>query len=358
MPHVLLENLQKRFGAVEVIRDLSLSVEAGEFCALLGPSGCGKSTLLRMIAGLETVTSGRVTIAGRDVTRVPPARRQIAMVFQSYALYPHMTVRQNIGFSLDVAGIAKREIAEKADKVAALLQLDALMDRKPAQLSGGQRQRVAIGRALVRDPEVFLFDEPLSNLDAKLRVQMRLELAKLHQELARTMIYVTHDQVEAMTLADRVVVLDRGAIAQVGSPLDLYRRPENKFVASFIGSPSMNFLPSTLVSTDGREALVAPTGGMPVAAPLRGPVTAPDALELGIRPEHLVPMPPGSDGGVLDGRVGVVEHLGHTTMLYVDTPAGSIVVEDGAEASLRPGDLVSLAFNGRVHLFDGAGRAL
>ncbi|MFO1143768.1 MAG: ABC transporter ATP-binding protein [Amaricoccus sp.] len=358
MPHVVLENLHKRFGAVEVIRDLGLAVEAGEFWALLGPSGCGKSTLLRMIAGLETVTAGRVLIAGRDVTRVPPARRQIAMVFQSYALYPHMTVRQNISFSLDVAGSPKREIAEKADRVAALLQLDALMDRKPAQLSGGQRQRVAIGRALVRDPEVFLFDEPLSNLDAKLRVQMRLELAKLHQELARTMIYVTHDQVEAMTLADRVVVLDRGRIAQVGTPLDLYHRPENRFVASFIGSPAMNFLPAALVSSDGRVAMVAPTGGTPVTADLRGPVAA-DRVELGIRPEHLARAEAGSAGSALDGRIGMVEHLGHTTMLYVDTPAGPVVVEDDGASPARPGDSTGLAFApGRIHLFDANGHAL
>ncbi len=359
MPHVVLEHLHKQFGAVEVIRDLSLAVEAGEFCALLGPSGCGKSTLLRMIAGLETVTSGRVIIADRDVTGVPPAKRRIAMVFQSYALYPHMTVRQNIGFSLDVAGTAKREIAEKADKVAALLQLDALMDRKPAQLSGGQRQRVAIGRALVRDPEVFLFDEPLSNLDAKLRVQMRLELAKLHQELATTMIYVTHDQVEAMTLADRVVVLDRGEIAQVGTPLDLYHRPENRFVASFIGSPAMNFLPAAVVSAEGREAMVAPTGGTPVAAALRAPATATAGLELGIRPEHVAPVAAGTPGSALDGRIGMVERLGHTTMLYVDTPAGSVVVEDDGGSAARTGEPVGLAFApGRVHLFDGDGRAL
>ncbi len=360
MPHVVLEHLNKQFGAVEVIRDLSLGVEAGEFCALLGPSGCGKSTLLRMIAGLETVTSGKVEIAGRDVTRVPPAKRQIAMVFQSYALYPHMTVRQNIGFSLDVAGAGKREIVEKADKVAALLQLDALMDRKPAQLSGGQRQRVAIGRALVRDPEVFLFDEPLSNLDAMLRVQMRLELAKLHQELATTMIYVTHDQVEAMTLADRVVVLDRGRIAQVGTPLDLYHRPENRFVASFIGSPAMNFLPATVVNTDGREATVSPAGGHPVRTSVRGKLGGgAEGLELGIRPEHVAATAPGGAESALDGRISMVERLGHTTMLYVDTPAGSVVVEDDGESAGRPGEAVGLAFApGRIHLFDREGRAL
>jgi ABC-type sugar transport system ATPase subunit len=327
MPHVELDRLHKQFGAVEVIRDLSLAVEAGEFCALLGPSGCGKSTLLRMIAGLETVTSGRVLIGGRDVTQVPPAKRRISMVFQSYALYPHMSVRQNIGFSLDVAGAPKQEIAEKSDKVAALLQLGELMDRKPAQLSGGQRQRVAIGRALVRDPEVFLFDEPLSNLDAKLRVQMRLELAKLHQELATTMIYVTHDQVEAMTLADRVVVLDRGRISQVGTPLDLYHRPENKFVASFIGSPAMNFLPASLSAGSGTEAEVSLGGSDPFKLRPRRPLNrTPVSLELGVRPEHVGTTAPGADDVVLDGRIRLLEHLGHTTLLYVDTPAGDLIV--------------------------------
>jgi ABC-type sugar transport system ATPase subunit len=360
MPHVELKGLSKRFGAVEVIRDLDLDVDAGEFCALLGPSGCGKSTLLRMIAGLETVSAGRVVIDGRDVTRVPPAKRRISMVFQSYALYPHMTVRQNIGFSLDVAGVSKREIVEKSDKVAALLQLDPYMDRKPAQLSGGQRQRVAIGRALVRDPEVFLFDEPLSNLDAKLRVQMRLELAKLHQELETTMIYVTHDQVEAMTLADRVVVLDRGSIAQVGSPLDLYHRPQNKFVASFIGSPAMNFLAARLEGMEGREARLT-TGGISVAAPTRhGSGAAPGgAVELGVRPEHVRAVAPGSPEALLDGRIAMLEHLGHSTILYVETAAGSVVVEDESESAARMGDPVGLAFDaGRVHLFGADGQVI
>ena len=348
----------KQFGAVEVIRDLSLAVEAGEFCALLGPSGCGKSTLLRMIAGLETVTSGQVLIGGRDVTRVPPAKRRISMVFQSYALYPHMTVRQNIGFSLDVAGAPKREIAEKSEKVARLLQLGDYMDRKPAQLSGGQRQRVAIGRALVRDPEVFLFDEPLSNLDAKLRVQMRLELAKLHQELATTMIYVTHDQVEAMTLADRVVVLDRGRIAQVGSPLDLYHRPQNRFVASFIGSPAMNFVPATVRSFEDGRARLSVGGPSDIVARTRRPAPAGAQVELGIRPEHITPTEPGGAASVLDGRISMLEHLGHTTILYVETAAAPLVVEDEGESAARIGDQVGLAFDSeRVHLFAADGQA-
>jgi len=359
VPHVELDRLSKRFGAVDVIQDLSLAVEAGEFCALLGPSGCGKSTLLRMIAGLETVTSGRVVIGGRDVTGVPPAKRRISMVFQSYALYPHMSVRQNIGFSLDVAGAPKREIVEKSDRVAALLQLQELMDRKPAQLSGGQRQRVAIGRALVRDPEVFLFDEPLSNLDAKLRVQMRLELAKLHQELAATMVYVTHDQVEAMTLADRVVVLDRGRISQVGTPLDLYHRPENKFVASFIGSPAMNFLPAAVTGAAGLEVQLRLAGSGEATFRSRRPLAEGlGEIELGIRPEHIATAPPGS-GSLLDGKVAVLEHLGHTTILYVDTPAGHLIVEDDGESPARVGDDIGLTLNGdRVHLFDRNGQAL
>ena len=250
MVDVELRGVKKNYGPVEAIKNLDLSVERGQFCALLGPSGCGKSTLLRMIAGLEAVTQGTIHIGGVDVTHVPPAKRRIAMVFQSYALYPHMTVRQNISFSLRVAKAPKDVIERRTNEVARMLQLEMLLDRKPAQLSGGQRQRVAIGRALVREPEVFLFDEPLSNLDAMLRVQMRVEIAKLHKDLSATMIYVTHDQVEAMTLADKIVVLDRGVISQIGAPMDLYLQPENKFVASFIGSPTMNFVPAELGSAE------------------------------------------------------------------------------------------------------------
>ncbi|WP_404402175.1 ABC transporter ATP-binding protein [Pelagibacterium halotolerans] len=362
MPHVELKSLKKNFGLVEVIKDLSLNIEAGEFCALLGPSGCGKSTLLRMIAGLETVTAGRVVINGNDVTQVPPAKRRISMVFQSYALYPHMSVRQNIGFSLDIAGERKEAIAEKSDKVARLLQLEDYMDRKPAQLSGGQRQRVAIGRALVRDPEVFLFDEPLSNLDAKLRVQMRLELAKLHQELATTMIYVTHDQIEAMTLADRIVVLDRGRIAQVGGPLDLYHRPENKFVASFIGSPAMNFAPVRADFPSERKARVTFSGSNDtIELETRGPTlaSAGDDFEVGIRPEHIAPTDPGGPEAQLGGQISMLERLGNATILYVDTAAGSMVVEDDSESAARIGDNVGLRLDTtRTHLFDGGGRVV
>ena len=262
--HVELKRVTKRYGTVTAISDLSLTVDKGSFTALLGPSGCGKSTLLRMIAGLEAITAGQCFIDNLDVTDVPPAQRRIAMVFQSYALYPHMTVRQNIAFSLSVAGQPRKVQNERALEVARILQLEPYLDRRPAELSGGQRQRVAIGRALVRKPEVFLFDEPLSNLDAKLRVQMRLELAKLHADLGTTMIYVTHDQTEAMTLADKIVVLDKGVISQVGSPLELYNAPANKFVAAFIGSPSMNFFPVDIAAINGRTASVVLPGGRTV----------------------------------------------------------------------------------------------
>ena len=287
MASVDLGGITKKFGAVEVIRDLNLTVADGSFCALLGPSGCGKTTLLRMIAGLETVTEGRVLIGGRDVSFVEPAKRGVAMVFQSYALYPHLTVAENICFSLSLAGENKARQAEAGARVAKMLQLDALMDRRPAQLSGGQRQRVAIGRALVRDPQVFLFDEPLSNLDAMLRVQMRLELAKLHTDLKTTMIYVTHDQVEAMTLADKIVVLDKGTISQAGSPLELYNAPVNRFVAGFIGSPAMNFLPATAtMATDGLALALAGGGALTVPARKVGFAGA-RAVEIGVRSEDM-----------------------------------------------------------------------
>ena len=360
MAYVELRHLGKQFGAMTVIHDLDLDVREGEFCALLGPSGCGKSTLLRMIAGLETVTSGTVTIDGRDVTQVPPAKRKISMVFQSYALYPHMTVRQNIGFSLDIAGLSKAEIAKNVDRVAATLQLTPYLDRKPAQLSGGQRQRVAIGRALVRDPEVFLFDEPLSNLDAKLRVQMRLELAKLHHELKTTMIYVTHDQIEAMTLADRIVVLDGGRIAQVGTPLDLYSRPDNKFVASFIGSPGMNFVTAVPTGTGGGLMSLEIPGGGSIAVTPRGSVaTGSGPFDVGIRPEHITPVLPDDPTACLTGQISMLERLGNMSVLYVDTPAGNVIVGDDSETERRIDDRVGLRIDARkTHVFAADGRAL
>jgi multiple sugar transport system ATP-binding protein len=354
MDHVELKNIGKRFGLVEAIADLDLTVAKGEFCALLGPSGCGKSTLLRVIAGLEIATKGRVFINGTDVTMVPPAKREIAMVFQSYALYPHMTVRQNIGFSLDIARAPKAEIRDKVDRVAQALHLEELMERRPAQLSGGQRQRVAIGRALVRDPEVFLFDEPLSNLDAKLRTQMRLELANLHQELKATMIYVTHDQVEAMTLADKIVVLDAGRISQVGTPLELYNEPANRFVASFIGSPSMNFLPVKATGIAGRTATldISGAGAISVKTHRELEAVSPRQLELGIRPEHLDICDADNPDSNLTGKVHIVERLGNSTIIYVDTDAGSIIVEDDGDAKINPGENVGIVIQAsRAHVF-------
>ena len=356
MSSVELHGITERFGAVEVIKDLDLSINDGSFTALLGPSGCGKSTLLRMIAGLEQVSEGQVQIGGRDVTQAPPAERGVAMVFQSYALYPHLTVEQNITFSLSLARAAKSVQKAEAARVAKMLQLEPLLDRRPAQLSGGQRQRVAIGRALVRDPKVFLFDEPLSNLDALLRVQMRLELAKLHQDLRTTMVYVTHDQVEAMTLADRIVVLDKGRIAQVGSPLDLYNAPANRFVAGFIGSPAMNFLPARIVR-DGAGIVAELPGGGRFALPLRAMRgTGEGEAELGIRPEHLTLTNPGD--GELAGAVSVTENLGNTAYVYLDTPAGQIVVEGDPAKRIEPGMPVGIRFDStRAHVFDREGGA-
>jgi len=366
LQHVEMHAVSKRFGDFTAIHNLDLAVGRGEFCALLGPSGCGKSTMLRMIAGLEEVSSGSVFINGVDVTRMRPAKRRIAMVFQSYALYPHLTVRQNIAFSLSVAG-APREVQDKrADEIAALLQLGHLMERKPAQLSGGQRQRVAIGRALVREPEVFLFDEPLSNLDAMLRVQMRIELAKLHKALGATMIYVTHDQVEAMTLADRIVVLDRGVVAQVGAPLELYTKPENKFVASFIGSPTMNFLAATPRSLDGRDIMLAlERDGGPASGALT--VRTRNALdgahsepaEIGIRPEHIAIADPTDQRTHLTGAVQLVERLGNLTIVYVETAAGQIVVEGNGAISVNTDETVGLVLDpSRTHVFGRDGKVL
>jgi ABC-type sugar transport system ATPase subunit len=352
MASVELKSITKSFGAVTVIKGLSLTVDDGSFTALLGPSGCGKSTLLRMIAGLEEITSGKALIGGVDVTNELPAKRRVAMVFQNYALYPHLTVAQNICFSLSLAGVSKAQQAEQGGKVAKLLQLEDLMDRRPAQLSGGQRQRVAIGRALVRDPEVFLFDEPLSNLDALLRVQMRLELAKLHNDLKTTMIYVTHDQVEAMTLADKIVVLDKGVISQVGSPLELYNTPANRFVAGFIGSPAMNFLPATAANVVGGLELTLAQGRLTLPSrAVSGPV------ELGIRPEFVTLTNPGQ--GLFDGTVSVVEQLGNTSYVYLDSPSGPMIAEADQSVRLSPGENVGLGLDPvRALVFDAAGMAV
>ncbi len=354
MSEVELRSVKKLYGAVEAIKMLDLGVEKGEFCALLGPSGCGKSTLLRMIAGLEVVSQGSIWIDGTDVTNVPPAKRRIAMVFQSYALYPHMTVRQNIGFSLRVAKAPKEVMERRTLEVARMLQLEELLDRRPAQLSGGQRQRVAIGRALVREPQVFLFDEPLSNLDAMLRVQMRVEIAKLHQDLKTTMIYVTHDQVEAMTLADKIVVLEAGAIRQIGTPMELYREPANKFVAAFIGSPTMNFLSAEARSAEGTDAVLDLPGGGEMKLKTRGTLAGQSrgALELGIRPEHITLSTPDDPRANIGGTVQILERLGNSTIMYVETKAGQIVVQDDGDTKIHTGENVGVIFNSsHAHLF-------
>jgi lactose/L-arabinose transport system ATP-binding protein len=344
MSGLKLERVTKRFGDVQVIEGADLEVAPGEFVVFVGPSGCGKSTLLRMIAGLEEISSGRLTIGGKDMSDVDPAKRGVAMVFQSYALYPHMTVAENMGFSLAVAGRPKAEIAARVKEVARTLELLNLLDRKPKQLSGGQRQRVAIGRAIVREPEVFLFDEPLSNLDAELRVQMRIEIARLHRQLGATIIYVTHDQVEAMTLADRIVVLRAGKIEQVGSPLELYDNPENAFVAGFIGSPKMNLLPGEIAAADGRSCKVTLPGlpGSSYSLRLASPPKPGTKVTLGIRPEHF------SDDGEasFELTLDVIEHLGGETFAYCRAANGTtVVVEVEARRRLEPGQRFSAAFD-------------
>src|SRR3712207_3903586 len=313
MADVVLKNVQKSFGRAKVIHGVDLDIRDGEFIVFVGPSGCGKSTLMRLIAGLEDITAGDLFIGGDRVNDFAPAKRGVAMVFQSYALYPHMNVYDNMAFGLELAKSSKQDIDRKVLEAARLLQIEALLDRKPKQLSGGQRQRVAIGRAIVRDPKVFLFDEPLSNLDAALRVQTRIEIAKLHTDTRATMIYVTHDQVEAMTLANRIVVLNAGRIEQVGTPLDLYHRPANLFVAGFIGSPQMNFIECQVAGVGPDEVLVSlPSGGTLAVPVLPDGVQAGDTVTLGIRPDHVRV----SSQGSLTGRVELVEELGENHLLY------------------------------------------
>jgi multiple sugar transport system ATP-binding protein len=307
MASVGLTNVRKSYGALQVVHDISLSVDDGEFIALVGPSGCGKSTLLRMVAGLEDISNGEITIGGTVVNAMTPRERNIAMVFQSYALYPHMTVGENMGFNLKLAGVTKPDIATRVGEAARMLALEDLLDRKPSQLSGGQRQRVAMGRAIVRDPAVFLFDEPLSNLDAKLRVQMRTEIKALHQKVGTTSIYVTHDQIEAMTLADRIVVLNSGRIEQVGTPMELYRTPANLFVAGFIGSPAMNLLDGTIDGENDRPVVRLAEGSAIDISPLRK-VRRGQSVKLGLRPEHLT-----AGGDNIGGETRLVEPTGAQT---------------------------------------------
>ena len=353
MADVKLVDLKKSYGKVDIIKGVSLDIKHGEFVVFVGPSGCGKSTLLRMIAGLEEITSGDLMIEGRRVNDAQPREREIAMVFQSYAIFPHMTVRENIGFGLTLAGAPKAEKERAVGEAARILQMEHLLDRKPSQLSGGQRQRVAIGRSIVRKPKVFLFDEPLSNLDAALRVDMRMEIGKLHKDLGATMIYVTHDQVEAMTLADKIVVLRAGEVMQVGTPLELYHNPANQFVAGFLGSPKMNFLDV--------EVKEAANGRVTVASPALEPVSIPHAVGsfapghravLGVRPQFLHPGV-AADRGHLHGRVNLVERLGTETVLNMElTSGGRIVVSLEGD---RPFDLGAEMLVGfepeRAHLF-------
>lgn len=343
MAAVELRGVRKSFDGTAVIRDVDLSIGDGEFCVFVGPSGCGKSTLLRLVAGLENVSAGQIRIGGEDVTAKPPRARGIAMVFQSYALYPHMTVRENIAFGLEMGRARRAEIEAKVRGVAKILELDSLLDRLPKQLSGGQRQRVAIGRAIVREPRVFLFDEPLSNLDASLRVQMRIEIAKLHQSVKTTMIYVTHDQVEAMTLADKIVVLNGGKVEQVGAPVELYQHPRNIFVAGFIGSSRMNFLPARAEGQEGDRVLLSLPGGTRMAVSVaEGAVTPGESLTLGIRPEHVAIQ---GEAAAITGPIDVVEELGDEHLAYLRAADGTLVTAriPGA-ARIREGD------QGRFHL--------
>jgi len=331
MSEIILKNIVKNFGQTNIIPSLDLEISEGEFVVFVGPSGCGKSTLLRLIAGLEDVTSGQIFIDGKDATRLTPAERGLAMVFQSYALYPHMTVRKNIGFPLKMAKVDSAEIEEKVNAVASTLNLSEYLDRKPGQLSGGQRQRVAIGRAIVREPSAFLFDEPLSNLDAALRVSMRLEISELHQKLKRTMIYVTHDQVEAMTMAEKIVAFNRGRIEQVGTPLELYNEPKNIFVGGFIGSPKMNFIGGNAASQYG-------------------------AHTIGVRPEHINVS---TIQGDWKGKVLIAEHLGSHSFLRVETDIGLITVRQSEVEPLKKSSEVYLSpMTDKIHKFDKHGERI
>jgi multiple sugar transport system ATP-binding protein len=357
MATISIENVRKNFGAFEVIKGVSFEVADGQFAVLVGPSGCGKSTLLRMIAGLESVTKGNIKLDGKRINDVPPDQRGIAMVFQSYALYPHMTVAENIGFSLDLKKVPKATIRKEVGQVAELLQLSELLDRRPSALSGGQRQRVAIGRAIIKQPRVILFDEPLSNLDASLRVQMRAELQRLHQALRPTIIYVTHDQVEAMTMADTIVVLNQGNVAQWAHPIELYRRPRSTFVATFIGSPRMNLIKGIIASKELMPSFTAAEGW---TVPLAGRDLAAMHLQsvwLGIRPEDIRLVEANSEAD-LSGKVVIVERLGAETYVNVVKGRETLLVRVQGDIAVRPGDTVQLAFDrAGFHLFDQADQA-
>ena len=364
-----IKHLVKDYGGFQAIKDVSFAVESGEFVVMVGPSGCGKSTLLRSIAGLETVTSGAILINGRDITGDEPSDRGVAMVFQNYALYPHMTVRQNMGFALRVAGQPQAVIDAAVTRAARILRIEGQLDKKPKALSGGQKQRVAIGRAITRAPDVFLFDEPLSNLDAALRSQMRVELGRLHAELGATMVYVTHDQTEAMTMASRIVVLNDGSVEQVGPPLDLYNRPVNRFVAGFLGSPRMNFVQAEVVGMTADRVTLRAQG---LDGTLIVPVTEPglmagDAVTIGIRPEAFRDDPTG--GWVVNGSIAVIESLGRETLLYMDgrplrafdseSHEGYFAVHRTRQINARHGDPLRVGIDPQaVYLFDPSDRAI
>ncbi len=359
MATLKIKNLQKGFEGLSIIKGIDLQVNDKEFVVFVGPSGCGKSTLLRLIAGLEEVTSGTLELDGRDITQVSPAKRDLAMVFQTYALYPHMSVRKNMSFALDLAGADKAEVQRKVGEAARILELEPLLERKPRQLSGGQRQRVAIGRAIVRNPRIFLFDEPLSNLDAALRVQMRLELARLHKELQATMIYVTHDQVEAMTLADKVVVLSAGRIEQVGSPLELYHHPANLFVAGFLGTPKMGFLKGRISRVDSQSCDVELAAGLRITLPRSNAgLSVGSDVTLGIRPEHLELAQPGQPGLVVTADVG--ERLGSDTFCHVVTDSGEpLTLRIRGDLASQYGERLNLHLDAQhCHLFDAQGIAV
>jgi ABC-type sugar transport system ATPase subunit len=355
MGHIKLANVAKAFGAVKVIHDVNLEIGDGELVVFVGPSGCGKSTLLRMIAGLDKPTIGELSIDGKVVNDVPAADRGLAMVFQSYALYPHMSVRQNLAFGLENTRMPKAEIAERIAEAARMLEIEAYLERRPGQLSGGQRQRVAIGRAIVRRPVAFLLDEPLSNLDAELRGSTRAELAALHARLGATMIYVTHDQVEAMTLADRIVVLRSGRIEQVGTPLELYNKPANRFVAGFIGSPHMNFLDAA-IGDGGGKAVAALPNGLKLDLPMALDVASGPQVSIGVRPQHVRI---GDGPGSLPASVRLVEALGAETVVHTDVAGQKMLVVAPGQLSLRPGEEIRLSLHDApLHLFDAKGLRL
>jgi multiple sugar transport system ATP-binding protein len=357
MATIELKNVRKRFGAHEVIHGVDLLIKDREFIAFVGPSGSGKSTLLRMIAGLEEVSEGQVLIDGAPAQDVPPSLRGLAMVFQSYALYPHMTVAENMSFSLRLAGVAKEERVQKVRAVARILEMEPLLERKPRQLSGGQLQRVAIGRAMVRQPKAFLLDEPLSNLDAALQAQMRLELVRLHRELNTTMVYVTHDQLEAMTMADRIVVLNDGKVEQWGSPLELYQNPATLFVAGFIGTPKMNFLEVQVKTLSGSNLVLTFSTGASINVPApAGKLDAGESLKLGVRPENVTM----EHGGELLGDIDVLEHLGPRAYLHARLADGTrLVAQAPGDTPARAGDRVGFRIRPEAtHLFDGAGKVL